>query len=387
LLSNETRELLENLYVPDTIGYVARELIYQAVAYILIQDDEPSQIFTEQKKEKSELIISTKLVKNDKVSYSKVFKKWFGCTEPPQNYYETMLSVVNNVGELLERGQIDIKQSLTTIHPDQLGKKYQGEYAILPAPIKQIEYFERSTFGFPTRGGKSMVKLDPVWISLLSLGYLTGFAGYYDGKYCIIFKAGLMQHLKDTIFLKKVIDTLRGLTETHIKRRPSLDKEEIYKLDLSLSLAETQTGIEKEVFPYYLVTTEMQGRAYTSTSSFEVNIIPYYNFSVKYLETLKSSGMLGTPTENFLRKLLETARTELSSKAVSGDTDLTAFIVVKDLYRAISSSNRHYAEETLHKLFRKLNMLSQSGNKECTWARKLYKFGTQANLKAMLSGI
>ncbi|MEM2897504.1 MAG: type I-A CRISPR-associated protein Cas8a2/Csx9 [Candidatus Bathyarchaeia archaeon] len=385
MLSNETREILQTLYVPDTAGYLAKELVYQAVAYIINQDEEPTEILKKYSRKDSELIISTKLGKNDKDSYNRVFKKWFGGTEAPQNYHEMMLAAINNAGELLDKGLIDLKQSLKTTHPDQLGIQYQGEYAILPALIKQIEYFERSTFGLPTRGGKSMVRLDPVWLALLSLGYLIGFAGYYDGRYYLIFKPGLMQYLKDSIFLKKVMDTLAGLTETHIKKRPSIYKEELYNLDLSLSLAEAGVVIEKDVFPFYLVTAELQGRAYTSTSSFEVNIIPYYDFSVKYLDTLRDLRIEATPTDSFLRSLLEVARKELSGKGISGDTDMTAFLVVKDLHRAISSGNKHYAEETLLRLFRKLNMLSQSG-KNYAWARALfYRSGTQNNLIALLS--
>jgi len=96
-------------------------------------------------KEKVKNAGSSKLSRNDKESYTKTYQKWFN-TNPPGEYVSLMLDIIEKTINLLEDNKIDAKKSLETINVGKnsvnFGIPYNESYAILPAIIKQVEYYE-----------------------------------------------------------------------------------------------------------------------------------------------------------------------------------------------------------------------------------------------------
>ena len=100
---------------------------------------------------------SSRLMKNDRDSYFKdknsTFRKWFGPVSPPNTYTELMIFSLKNVAELLEKDKVDASKSLRTIDVSReikFGVDYKGAYAIIPAVVKQVEYYDCLLYTSPS---------------------------------------------------------------------------------------------------------------------------------------------------------------------------------------------------------------------------------------------
>jgi len=316
--------------------------------------------------DKIRLNISKKMSKNDKQSFDKVIKAWFN-QSAPETYGELFELVIRETIELLKQGQIDLVRSLSKVRIDKggiyLGVEYKRETAILPAILKQPEYYEyQSGFLVPTTGQKAQIRLDPLWFSLIAVGFLISFAGLIRGKYYLITKPGI-----ETFWPYEIEDIIEKglipLTEAGISGKIGLSTEELYEMKLAMRLAETNTFVPPEVYPVVLHLISLEGRAYAELKTLQLDLSELTGYLQRYVENierLKISGLQvmveikekGTMVYKYpLWALVDLAEEEISNE-VSGDNEMLAYIFVKDLYKAVNSGNKKLIEDAVFRLFR-----------------------------------
>ena len=351
-------------------------------------------------KEKIKNTGSSKLSRNDKISYTKTYQNWFN-TNPPVEYTSLMVDIVEKTINLLEENKIDAKTSLTTIKIEKdsinFGIPYKKIYAILPAIIKQVEFYEyASEFLTPTKGRKSIINLDPVWFSILSIGFLLCFAGYFGKKYYLMLKNDIERYYlavrysmndDEKYILGNILEELELLTQINIQRKFSLESEEIYELLLSMELAKRQVSLE--LFPVTLYVIELSdNNVYLAKDVLELNLRNSLKFMKKYINRLNSYLMFESSDNKIpLEDLLYLALYELRNP-VSEDNENLAYIMVKDLYRAINSGNLDILENTLYLLLRKGHSISSKRKSKSKHnVERIFKnFAKEGNIISILEG-
>ncbi|CAB49934.1 type I-A CRISPR-associated protein Cas8a2/Csx9 [Pyrococcus abyssi] len=309
---------------------------------------------------KRAMMNSSRIGKNDRNSYDRVFSKWFG-VKAPDTYMELFELVINETIKLLRSGKIDPAKSLQSITRNKngtyLGQAYNGEYAITPAVIKQPEYYEfQSEFLKPTAGQKAQIYLDPLWFSLLSMGFLTAFAGYIRKRYYLMTKPGIEVYFPDVEEI--LIDGIIALTDAGISSRARLDAEELYELRIVMKLAEEGRKVPEMTYPIALHIS-LEGQVYTELKTLQLDLKELSNYLATYVKKIENYRVMGVDLKVKLKEgekyplwaLVDIAEKELN-KGVSGDRELLAYIFVKDLYRAVNSGRKELIEDSIFRLFR-----------------------------------
>lgn len=339
------------------------------------------------------IVNSSKMGRNDRASYEKVLRVWFG-RSAPNTYTELFGMIVEETVKLIKAGKLDVEKALTFFSVDKkginLGVPFNGTYAIMPAVVKQPEFYEFQTeFLKPTAGTKAMVNLDPVWLSLIAVGFLTAFAGYIGGRYYLMTKPGM-----ETLFpdVGNVLDGVLLLTDANMKSGARIDSEELYELRLTMKLAEEGKSISEETYPLTLHLISLEGNVYTELKTVQLDLRElqgYLSEYVKKVENLSIRGiniMVETNDGSFypLWVLVDIAETELR-KGVSGDNQMLTYIFVKDLYRAINSGNRELLQDSIFRLFRQGRALIEGSAKASgLLVKTLRAFMTEAHMGALL---
>jgi CRISPR-associated protein Cas8a2/Csx9 subtype I-A len=310
-------------------------------------------------------ISSSKIVLNDRSAYfikTKRLVKWYGEGRAPEDYIRLMIYVLKGTANLLRKKKVDFMDSLKTVSIGReviLGKKFNDSLAIVPAVIKQAEFYEfQHEFLKPTAGEKPEILLDPVWFALIGIGFLRCFAGYYGGRYYFITKEGIEAILDIPERAHIIREAIKYLTETHIKMKPIPYCEELYELRLSYGVATSQTTIPSEVYPLKMYEISLVGNAYTCTRTMLIDLTESINYLRAYIDFLNSMPQTKIQIEiknqkydNPMHALLELAEREIQ-KPVQGDNSMLLLIFVKDLYRAIHAGRPGLIEETLLRLLR-----------------------------------
>jgi len=301
------------------------------------------------------------MVKNDKDSFGKTYQILFGAGLPgDMTYPEFFCDAAYRIADLIRDGKWDPVRSLKSIQSNTLG---YGSYFIQPSVIKQMEFYERSTeFLRPTTGSKSMIELDPFWFSLLSMGFLWGYSGYYGGAYYLVTYPHIEAELQDHFPILKTIDAISSI---NVRKRMRLDNEEVYELGLSLEIAkgaESEISVHDYRWPLRLYKESVVGQAYTAEKSMDLNLYDLIGFSIRYISSWRKLDP--KPTVKIkegdkerevppLEGLVILAERELSERGIKGDNEMAAYLLVRDLHRAISSRSVGFMEEALYRAARK----------------------------------
>lgn len=350
--------------------------------------------------------VASRLLRNDSNSFLRTFRKWFS-SDPPHDYLSLMLNVVEQTARIIEGGELDVEKSLSSISKGKkvrLGVEFKGEWAIVPSVVKQVEYYENlSQFLKPTTGFKSMVYLDPVWFSLLALGFLSSFAGYYGGKYYFIVKEGIENFFGDPALLSSVVEGIDVLASATMSRRIPLHAAETFELSLAMELAKRNASVSEETYPYTLLVVELAGQVFMAVRSLEIDLRILSGFMQRYVNMLRAAGSIGTVgglmvklkdragnkvAFNPLEALIEVANRELG-KAMNGDNEMIAYITCKDLYRAINSGNPGVMEISLMRIERKARALMETRSERVDWLLKkaLSSFISQNHVGLLLEAV
>ncbi len=342
---------------------------------------------------------TSKIVLNDRSAYfvkSKRLVKWYGEKNLPQDYKELMIYVLKGTAELLRKNNVDFLKSIQSISVGKeviLGREYKDSLAIVPAVVKQAEFYEyQHEFLKPTAGNKPEILLDPIWFALMALGFLRCFAGYYGGKYYFVTKEGAEAALDNPARLRNIIEAIEVITSVHIDFKPTPYCEELYELRLSYGIASGMKIIQREVYPLKVYEISLVGNAYTCTKTMLLDLAESLDYITSYINNLQS--MLQIPTEvkikdlqfdNPLHALLELAERELR-KPVEGDNSMIILTFVKDLYRAIQTRNTQLLEETLLRLLRISHLiLSAKKGVNILLRETLKDFMTEPHIRAMIT--
>ena len=245
-----------------------------------------------------------------------------------------------------------------------------------------------------------MIYLDPVWYSVLALGFLISFGGYYGGRYYFIVKEGIENLVYDLQLLSEVFEGLNSLTYTNIERRIPLEVEEVYEMGLAMALAKAGKTISPETYPYKLYLVELAGQVFIAVRSIELDLRELIRFMKNYLAGLDSLSLRGIDltvrvkrkqevmTHNPLEALILVAGDEIVRR-VQGDNTMSAYIMVKDLYRAVNSGNPALMEETLFNLTRKgvAILYSKGASVNYLLRATLDKFRVREHLEVMLKAM
>ncbi|RSN73289.1 type I-A CRISPR-associated protein Cas8a2/Csx9 [Candidatus Methanodesulfokora washburnensis] len=335
------------------------------------------------------------LLKNDRESYRKTYLELFG-TDLPQDvtYPVLFLDIIRKTSSLLKDGKISPIRSLETVRDNRLGDA--GSFFILPSIIKQMEFYEESThFLKPTTGGKSMVELDPIWFSLLAVGFLLSYAGYHGGAYYLITYPSYEENLGS----RSILETIRSVADVNIQARIQLENEEIYELRLSMGLAKriaTKKVVERYEWPLRIYKVAPVGKAFTAEKTLDLDLDRLVSFCSKYLEEYQK--LEEKPFVNIGRKdekeetdpleaMIILAEEELT-RPVSGDNEMIVVILIKDLYRAINSSGNvriSLIKEALYRTLRKAKAIEKT-EERVSWLlrRTMHEFSNENNIKCLL---
>ncbi|WP_010479713.1 type I-A CRISPR-associated protein Cas8a2/Csx9 [Thermococcus zilligii] len=343
---------------------------------------------------------TSKMGRNDRQSFDNVLKVWFN-RSAPETYGELFELVIKETTKLIREGRLDPRESLKAVRAEKdstyLGVDYDGEtskppgkkvtadhYAILPAIIKQPEYYERqSGFLAPTTGGKAQIRLDPLWFSLVALGFFTGLAGFIGGKYYLITKPGI-EGLWPYEVEDVIVNGLLAITEAGIKGRVSLSTEELYEMKLAMKLAEENRSIPEEVYPVTLHLISLEGQVYTELKTVQLDLSGLSRYLNAYVERINALSTGGVPVRVELKEGKETvqkyplwALAEIAEKelerGVNGDGEMLAYIFVKDLYRAINSGRKELIEDSVFRLFRQGRALLEGSGRASGELRKVLR--------------
>ncbi len=394
------------------VSGIVSELIYLGIALIieyggadpagpgvieidqgLFKDSLPEIIRSvlEQVDEKVKDFPGTKVAGNDKNSYNKAYLTNFGINLPEGITYPALFrDVSNRTADLIKGGKLNPVNSIRSIDGNFLGVKGPENF-IMPSIIKQMEFYEKSTvFMKPTTGPKSMIEMDPFWFTLLSLGFLWGYSGYYGGAYYITTYPGIEARLEEH---SQILDTINMVSYTNLRSKRRLDKEEVYELGLSLDIAlkaESSEAVSGYRWPVRLYKEAVVGQAYTAEKSLDLNLGDMINFMIRYASnwrklSKKPTVKLNNREVSPLEALIALAERELSSnKGVRGDNEMVAYLLVKDIHRAISSGKPSLMEETLYRAARKSRGARESGEVDGTLSYTLYTFFSRRHLEVLL---
>ncbi len=334
---------------------------------------------------------------NDRRSFKEAYLTIFDAEMPDGiTYPDLFRNAAENVVNLIRDGRLDPVKSLESVGRNKLG--YAGTF-IQPSIIKQMEFYERSTdFLRPTTGPKSMIELDPFWFALLSMGFLWGYSGYYGGAYYLVTYPRIEAELDDHT---TILGTIDAVSNANIRRRRRLDKEEVYELGLSLEIAasaETDRAVHGLRWPLRLYKEAVVGQAYTAERSMDLNLHDLIDFSVRYIKSWRSMDRkltvkLGDEEVSPMEALVALAERELSSRrGVSGDNEMVAYLLVKDLHRAISAGRMELMEEVLYRAARKSRAIRRSDGSPNSGVDKqlsyvLYAFFNEGHLRAILEAM
>ncbi|GAB6135982.1 type I-A CRISPR-associated protein Cas8a2/Csx9 [Thermococcus prieurii] len=343
---------------------------------------------------------TSKMGRNDRSSFDKVLKTWFN-RSAPETYGELFELVVTETVKLLRDGTIDPRTSLTAVRVDKngtyLGIEYDGKasnvpgkklnadhYAILPAIIKQPEYYERqSGFLVPTTGQKAQIRLDPLWFSFVALGFFTGFAGFVGGRYYLMTKPGIEGFWPYEVE-DMVVQGLLPITEAGIHGRLSLSTEELYEMKLAMKLAEESRNVPGEVYPLTLHLISLEGQVYTELKTLQLDLSSLSRYLNSYMGRIRALSAGGVPLTVELKEgkatvhkyplwaLVDVAEKELK-KGLNGDGEMLAYIFVKDLYRAINSGNKRLIQDSVFRLLRQGRALLDGNARASGELRKVLK--------------
>ncbi|ASJ04249.1 type I-A CRISPR-associated protein Cas8a2/Csx9 [Thermococcus barossii] len=355
---------------------------------------------------------TSKMGRNDRSSFDKVLMAWFG-RSAPETYGELFELIVKETIGLLRGGKLDPEESLTAVMVTKdstyLGVEYDGRtsrtpgkkpqtdhYAILPAIIKQPEYYERqSGFLVPTTGQKAQIRLDPLWFSFMALGFFTAFAGFMGGRYYLMTRQGV-----EAFWPYEIEDVLENgllpLTGAGLSGRISLSTEELYEMKLAMKLAEEGKTVTENVYPVTLHLISLEGQVYTELKTVQLNLSGLSDYLSSYVRKIESLSVGGTQIFVELKEknltvrkyplwaLVDIAEKELG-KGVSGDGEMLAYIFVKDLYRAINGGRRELINDAIFRLFRQGRALLEGSGRASGEFRKVMRtFMWREHLEVLL---
>ncbi|AFK22399.1 type I-A CRISPR-associated protein Cas8a2/Csx9 [Pyrococcus sp. ST04] len=340
---------------------------------------------------------SSRMGRNDKNSYDKVLSAWYG-VKAPDTYIELFELAIKEAVKLLRSKKIDPTKSLGTIKWDNkgtyLGQPYNGHYAISPAVVKQPEYYEfQSDFLKPTAGQKAQIYLDPLWLSLLSLGFLTAFAGFIGGKYYLMTKPSIEVYFPD---VEEILDGILALTDAGIESKARLDAEELYELKIAMKLAEEGRNVPEKTYPVTLHLISLEGQVYTELKTLQLDIGELSNYLATYIKKIENYMTMGVDLKVKLKEdnievekyplwaLVDIAEKELRS-GVNGDGEMLAYILVKDIYRAVNTGRRELIEDSIFRLFRQGRGLLEGTGKASGELRKVLRaFMQEGHLEVLM---
>lgn len=317
-------------------------------------------------------VSSSRIVLNDRSAYfakTKRLTKWYGPSEPPDNYIGLMFYAIEESAKLLENNKVNFINSLQNIVVDEkivLGNEFRGSLAIIPAIIKQAEFYEyQNEFVKPTAGRKPEILADPVWFAIMAIGFLKSLMGYYGKNYYLVTKEGVEMLFDNPQYARALSQAISLIAQTHIKLKPNPYCEELYNLRLSYSIASENQVIESEVFPLKVYELSLVGNAYTCTRTMLIDLSDSISFMKEYISGLRNYGLIGGSIEvklmnktyeNPIKALLELAENEIQH-SIRGDNSMLILTFIKDLYRAIHVRKRSLVEDTLLRLSRIANSL------------------------------
>jgi len=319
----------------------------------------------------------SKLTRNDRDSYAKTYSQWFGIQlDENVDYISFLSSILNGVAVLLKKNRINVLESFSTINVKK-GKMYLGVkdygYAIIPSIIKQMEYYERSTeYMRPTTSVKSMIYLDPLWFSILSIGILYCYAGYYGGSYYFVTKPDIDMFFGSP-YLNLALNCIHTVSSSNIRLKKSLEYEEIYEFLLSLDLAEREKATKEHqeyLWPLRIYKENLERNVFVAKKVYDIDLSMLLDFCKKYynnIDTLRIMGereyriKLYQESMDPLKALFVLAEREARTN-ISDDNEMIAFIAAKDIYRAVNSRNYKLLENTLFRLLRKSSVV-RSGDR------------------------
>ncbi|HIH73643.1 MAG: hypothetical protein PWP49_409 [Thermococcaceae archaeon] len=342
---------------------------------------------------------TSKMGRNDRSSFDKVLKAWLG-RSAPETYGELFELVIKETIDLLREGKIDTEESLSSVKTDKngtyLGIEYNREMAILPAIIKQPEYYERqSGFLSPTTGQKGQIRMDPLWFSFMALGFFTGFAGFIGGKYYLMTKPGIEGLWPYEV--EEVIESgILPLTGAGASGRISLSTEEIYEMKLAMKLAEEGRTVPEKVYPVTLHLISLEGQVYTELKTVQLSLGELSSYMAEYVRRIEATSVGGLPLLVELKEggatvrkyplwaLVDIAERELRT-GVNGDGEMLAYIFVKDLYRAVNSGKKELIRDAVFRLFRQGRAVLEGSGRASGEFRKVMKaFMWREHLEVLL---
>ncbi|AEH24649.1 type I-A CRISPR-associated protein Cas8a2/Csx9 [Pyrococcus yayanosii] len=335
--------------------------------------------------EKRARMNSSRMSRNDRSSYNKLLSAWYG-VKAPDTYTELFELAIREAVKLLRSGKLDPAKSLGSIKWDKngtyLGQPYNGQYAISPAVVKQPEYYEfQSDFLKPTAGQKAQIYLDPLWLAILSTGFLTAFAGFIDGRYYLMTKPGIEAYFPD---IEDILDSLLILTNAGIESRARLETEELYELKITMKLAEEKMNVLEEIYPVTLHLISLEGQVYTELKTLQLDLRELSNYLLAYVERIENYMAMGVNLKVKLKEdnieveryplwaLVNIAERELR-KGIEGDRELLAYILVKDLYRAVNAGRKELIEDSVFRIFRQGRGLLEGTGKASGELRKVLR--------------
>lgn len=336
-----------------------------------------------------------RVVGNDLKSYRTTFLNCFHSELPEGITYPLLfIEVMKKTAILLRSGKLDPVKSLNTRSTSTFG--VGAYFFITPSIIKQMEFYERGTsFLKPTMGKTTMMKFDPLWFSILGLGFMEAYAGFIEGAYYLITYPYLMDLLKNP---NRVLNTLGAVTSINLRRRRGLESEEVYELSLSLEIANQLEGIEAietYTWPLRLYKEKLVGRALTAEKSIMLDLHDLIVFSLRYINSwrkMENKPIVDIKDKRMtpLEALLFLADMELR-RPISGDNEMLTFLFSKEIYKAISAGNKELMYEALYRLLRKAAAIL-SADKEGKRCDKmllmiLNKFSATKHLEILIRAI
>jgi len=322
-----------------------------------------------------------------------VLVKWYGGGEQPTEYARLMLYVMEGTARLLRQGQVSFLRSLGSVEGLSFGEPFRGKLAIVPAILKQAEFYERQTvFMSPTKGPEADLLVDPVWFAILALGFMLGFGGYYDGAYHVFTKPGLPITLEGlsslhTPTLSGMLEGLELVSKLSRDVRPSPASEEVFSIQMAMGVAESGRSVSPEAFPLNLYVVEFVANTYTVTRSLSVDLEPLVAYLNSYLSELRKLTLEVVREEPFepLKVIVGHAVDELAGRGVSGEP--VFYLFVKDFYRAVVSRNATLLEDALLRFLRRLDVAIRNRELRAEAAQRLMAFRSEQNVQAMLKAI
>lgn len=384
---------------------------YDPIRGIVLGDNynEEFSVFLENKYQKFSRKVGgmtgSKLGKNDRDSYAKSLGSLFGM-QVPSTYIDLFLAIIENVYRFLRSDHfLDFERSLNSIiikkNEIVLGEEKNAR-AIVPAIIKQAEFYEYgSAFNRPTTGIKMNIRMDPIWFSILSVGFLSTYAGYFGGDYYITYFSGIETFFSDRKKLRRIVETIDLISVTNIRLRTPYEIAELFEFSLALELVDVISergfsSVELE-FPIVLAKIGLIGNTYTVRDYVEIDLDTLMRFIDAYYKSYQAEtydvdrkimvkyGKKEISFKTPLNALLFLATKELQTDV--GDNEFSAYLMVKDLYRAVNSGSKKLVEDALLRILRNNTLLQKRKAKSRLYAVVLRHFSERENIEALLDAI